>query len=85
MLWLVIAIAALVAVIVLFALSLASATDMGGDDDAEMQALADLNRLEGPGGKPFFADREAVWDLAEQLEDPDLARPHDGKPHPRGS
>jgi hypothetical protein len=84
MLWLVIAIAALVVVVAVFALSLASDTDMGGDD-AEMQALADLNRLEGPDGKPFFADREAVWDLAEALEDARLGKPQAAGAEPRQS
>ena len=83
MVWAIVAIAAVVAGVVLFALSLASATRMGGDDDAEMQALADLNRLKGPGGQPFFADQEAVWNLAEQLEDPNLGKDRPAEPETR--
>jgi hypothetical protein len=71
--WPIFVAAGLLLLLALFALALTTASRPVGGSDAEMQALADLNRLQGPDGKPFFADEDAVWDLAERLEDPGLA------------
>ena len=71
--WPIFVVAGALVVLALFALALTTASGPVGSSDAEMQALADLSRLEGPSGAPFFAGENAVWDLAERLEDPGLA------------
>ncbi len=57
---------------VAFAIVLFRASDGLDVVDEETRALAELGNLEGPSGQPFFADADAVWDLAGSLEDPTL-------------
>jgi hypothetical protein len=68
--WLLIGTFALGLADALFAVALLRASDRLDVTEPETKALAELSRVESPSGRRFFPDEDAVWDLAETLEDP---------------
>ena len=54
-----------------FGLALARASRNVQHADERTIALTKLNDLKSPSGKPFYPERNSLWELAEQLDDID--------------
>ena len=58
----------------LFAVALLRASRLLKPVENETRALAELGQVQSPSGRSFFPDGDAIWELAECLEDPRLRR-----------
>jgi hypothetical protein len=67
--WLWIGIPASTLAVGAFAMALLRASRVLRPLDGETRALASLGGVRSPNGRPFFADADSIWELAESLED----------------